>query len=36
MKICKSLLLSKEYTFKTVNKTFTLKAPMSGNSFNVI
>ena len=30
-----SHLLSKEYTFKNVNKTFTLKTPMSGNSFNV-
>ena len=33
---CDSLLLSKEYTFKNVNKTFTLKTPMSCNSFNVI
>ena len=24
-KCCKSLLLSKKYTFKNVNKTFTLK-----------
>ena len=33
---CESLLLSKEYTFKNVNKTFTLKTLMSCNSFNVI
>ena len=33
---CESLLLSKEYTFKNVSKTSTLKTPMSGNSFNVI
>ena len=32
---CEVLLLSKEYTFKNVNKTFTLKAPMSCSSFNV-
>ena len=31
-----SLLQYKEYTFKKVNKTFTLKTPMSSNSFNVI
>ena len=31
-----SLLLSKEYTFKNINKTFTLKTSMSCNSFNVI
>ena len=37
--LCKcyeSLLLSKDYTFKNVNKTFTLKTPMSCNSFKVI
>ena len=33
---CESLLLSKEYRFKNVNKTFTLKTPVSCNSFNVI
>ena len=33
---CESLLLSKKYTFKNVNKTFTLTTPMSFNSFNVI
>ena len=33
---CKSLLLSKKYTFENVNKTFALKTPMSCNSFNVI
>ena len=33
---CESLLLSKEYTFKNVNKTFILKTSMSCNSFNVI
>ena len=33
---CQSLLLSKEYTFKNVNKISTLKSSMSCNSFNVI
>ena len=33
---CEPLLLSKEYTFKNVNKTLTLKTLMSCNSFNVI
>ena len=33
---CDSLLLSKEYTFKNVNKTFTLKTPILGNSLSVI
>ena len=33
---CESLLLSKEYTFKNINKSFTLKTLMSSNSFNVI
>ena len=33
---CESLLLSKEYTFKNVNKTFTLKPLMPSNSFNII
>ena len=33
---CQSLLLSKEYTFKNVNKISTLKTSMSCNSFNVI
>ena len=31
-----SLLLTKEYAFKNVNKTFTLKTPMPYNSFNII
>ena len=35
-KFCKSLLLSKDYAFKNVNKTFTLKTLMSCNSFNFI
>ena len=35
-KWCQSLLLSKEYTFKNVNKISTLKTSMSCNSFNVI
>ena len=30
------MLLSKEYTYKDVNRTFTLKSPMPCNSFNVI
>ena len=33
---CESLLLFKEYTFKNVNETFTLKTSTSCNSFNVI
>ena len=33
---CESLSLSKEYVFKNLNKIFTLKTPMSCNSFNVI
>ena len=33
---CNSLLLSKEYTFKNGNKTFTLKTSISYISFNVI
>ena len=33
---CESLLLSKEYTFKNINKSFTLKTLISSNSFNVI
>ena len=33
---CESLLLYKEYAFKNINKTFTLKTPMSCNNFNVI
>ena len=30
------MLLFKEDTFKNVNKAFTLKTPMSCNSFNII
>lgn len=33
---CESLLLPKEYTFKNVSKAFTLKSPISCNSFIVI
>ena len=33
---CEPLLLSKEHTFKNVNKTFKLKTSMSCYSFNVI
>ena len=36
LRCCESLLLSKEYTFKNINKSFTLKTLMSSNSFNVI
>ena len=34
-KCCELLLISREYKFKNVNKTFTLKTPKSCNSFNV-
>ena len=33
---CESFLLFKKYTFKNVNKTFTLKTMMYCNSFDVI
>ena len=33
---CNSLLLSREYTFKNVNKTITLNTLLFCNSFNVI
>ena len=36
MRTLSVIALSKEYTFKYINKTFTLKTSMSYNNFNVI
>ena len=34
--VCEQLLLFKEYTLKSLHKTFTLNATRSCNNFNVI